>query len=182
MAALFLLGFLLSASAPDTVTAAPPETLRIATVQMPVTAGMDANLQRIETGIVKAKAAGARVVVFPETALTGLSREAIAAVDWSRLQAAVDTIKKCAKDAGLYVIFGTATQSTTGKPYNTAIVLGPDGEEIARYHKNFPESWFQPGDHMTLFAIDGVPCTLIICHDSRFPEFVRAPVLAGARI
>ncbi|MFA6240382.1 MAG: carbon-nitrogen hydrolase family protein [Candidatus Hydrogenedentales bacterium] len=180
MTAFLLLGILLGVDSVGSTP--PPEIIRIATIQMAVTSDMDANLRKIEKGIADAKDAGARVVVFPETALTGLSREAIGAIDWSRLQSAVERIRGCAKDAGVYVIFGTATRSTSDKPYNTAIVLGPDGEEVTRYHKNFPESWFQPGDHMSLFSIDGVPCTLIICHDSRFPELVRAPVVAGAQI
>jgi predicted amidohydrolase len=27
-----------------------------------------------------------------------------------------------------------------------------------------------------------VPCTILICHDERYPELVRLPVLAGARV
>ena len=30
-------------------------------------------------------------------------------------------------------------------------------------------------------AAPGVPCAAIICHDKRYPELVRLPVLAGAR-
>ena len=35
---------------------------------------------------------------------------------------------------------------------------------------------------MALFRIDGVPCTAIICHERRFPELVRLPVMMGAQI
>jgi predicted amidohydrolase len=30
--------------------------------------------------------------------------------------------------------------------------------------------------------IDGQPCSIIICHDERYPELVRLPVLAGAKL
>jgi len=30
--------------------------------------------------------------------------------------------------------------------------------------------------------IDGHPCSIIICHDERYPELVRLPVLAGAKV
>jgi predicted amidohydrolase len=30
--------------------------------------------------------------------------------------------------------------------------------------------------------VKGVPCSIIICHDERYPELVRLPVLAGARV
>ena len=38
------------------------------------------------------------------------------------------------------------------------------------------------GDELIVFKIDGVPASIIICHDERYPELVRLPVLAGARI
>ena len=180
MTVLLLLGILMQAPGP--AAAPPPDSIRIASIQMAITGDMEANLARIERGIVRAKAASARVVVFPETALTGLSREAIASLNWDRLQTGVERIRQCAKEAQVYVIFGAVSRSTSEKPYNTAFVIGPDGQEVTRYHKNFPEPWFEPGGHMAFFAIDQTPCTLIICHDSRFPELVRAPVIAGAQI
>jgi predicted amidohydrolase len=44
------------------------------------------------------------------------------------------------------------------------------------------ESWPEPGDHLSVYKIDGVMCTTIICHDERYPELVRLPVLLGAQI
>ena len=42
--------------------------------------------------------------------------------------------------------------------------------------------WFTPGNGLSLFSLDGVPATAIICHERRYPELVRLPVMAGARI
>ena len=42
--------------------------------------------------------------------------------------------------------------------------------------------WFTPGNSLSLFAIEGVPATAIICHERRYPELVRLPVMAGAQI
>ena len=36
--------------------------------------------------------------------------------------------------------------------------------------------------HLSVFRVKGVPCSIIICHDERYPELVRLPVLAGARV
>ena len=41
---------------------------------------------------------------------------------------------------------------------------------------------FAPGDSLALFPIDGIPCTAIICHERRYPELVRLPVMLGAQI
>lgn len=158
------------------------ETLRIACVQMEITPDLDANLARIERGILEGSSAGARVVVFPETALSGFDKDTVTSVDWQQLDAAMERVAAAAKSYGVYVLYGSATRSGREKPYNSAILVGPDGQELTRYHKMVPEGYFEPGDHLALFKIDGVPATVIVCHDERFPELVRIPVLAGARI
>ena len=42
--------------------------------------------------------------------------------------------------------------------------------------------WFTPGNSLSLFSLDGVRATAIICHERRYPELVRLPVMAGAQI
>jgi predicted amidohydrolase len=57
------------------------------------------------------------------------------------------------------------------------------GKVRERYHKvQLAEPWPDPGDHLSVFRVKGVPCSIIICHDERYPELVRLPVLAGARV
>jgi predicted amidohydrolase len=52
-----------------------------------------------------------------------------------------------------------------------------------RYHKiQLAEPWPTPGDHLSVVRVEGVPCSIIICHDERYPELVRLPVLAGSRV
>ena len=41
---------------------------------------------------------------------------------------------------------------------------------------------FRSGDRLAFFPIDGIPCTAIICHERRYPELVRLPVMMGAQI
>jgi agmatine deiminase len=70
-----------------------------------------------------------------------------------------------------------------GKLYNSAVVLDSSGKVVERYHKvQLAENWPAPGDHLSVFRLAGVPCAIIICHDERYPELVRLPVLAGARV
>jgi predicted amidohydrolase len=62
-------------------------------------------------------------------------------------------------------------------------VITAQGNVLARYHKvQLAESWPTAGHQLLVFYIDGVPATIIICHDERYPELVRLPVLAGARV
>ena len=42
--------------------------------------------------------------------------------------------------------------------------------------------WFTPGNSLSLFEVDGVPATAVICHERRYPELVRLAVMAGAQL
>lgn len=168
------------ATAVESIDNGLPASLRVASVQMAISDDIDRNLARILRGIEEACAAQARLVLFPETALPGFNRETIEQLDWSKLEQAMHTIAERAKEHDIYVLYGCATPSEEKRPFNSAVLVGPDGEEITRYHKLGPEPWFESGDHLTLFEIDGIPCTAMICHDERYPEVVRLPVLSGA--
>jgi len=159
-----------------------PATLPVAAVQMEISSDVETNLTRILRGIAEAKQAGARLVAFPETALSGFDPKTVAALDWAKLRGAMERVAESARAHAIYALYGCATESGKEKPYNSAILVGPDGKEVMRYHKMVPEGHFQRGDHLALFSIDGVSCTVIVCHDERFPELVRIPVLAGALV
>jgi predicted amidohydrolase len=55
---------------------------------------------------------------------------------------------------------------------------------VERYGKVYlaGEEWATPGNHVAYFDLEGIPSTVIICHDERYPELVRLPALNGARI
>ncbi|MCA9444296.1 MAG: hypothetical protein KC964_26120, partial [Candidatus Omnitrophica bacterium] len=158
------------------------ETLKIASVQMPVSTKIDENLDKILGYISQAAGQEADIVLFPETALSGFDRETIESLDWSALQDAEKKVAEAAKKNDINVLFGSATRREEGRPYNTAVMINREGSEIHRYHKMVPESWFEPGDHLAYFEVDGIPCSAIICHDERYPELVRLPVMKGARV
>ena len=156
--------------------------LRVASVQMEVSNQIEDNLERITKGIREAKEEDARVVMFPETALSGFDEKSIENLDWTKLDRAMKSIAQAADENDLYVIYGTATRSADRNPFNTAVVVGPEGEDVFRYHKMVPESWFKRGDRLGFFHIDGVTSTIIVCHDNRYPELVRIPAIRGAQI
>jgi len=160
----------------------PSGVLRVASVQMPIKDDMGANLRHMRQALDEAVGKGARVVVFPETALSGFTEAALAKLNWARLDVAMRELADLAAERKVWIIYGTATRSALDRPYNSAIAVGPDGKERARYHKSFAEARFDGGDRLALFDLDGTPCTMIVCHDNRFPELVRIPVMAGARV
>jgi predicted amidohydrolase len=99
-----------------------------------------------------------------------------------QLASAEQQVADACRQHGIYAIVGMPWRDAD-KLYNSAIVINPSGRVIERYHKiQLAESWPDGGDHLAVFPVDGVPASIIICHDERYPELVRLPVLAGARL
>jgi len=184
--ALFLI--LLATCAPrlrgDEPAPAPlPQTLRVAAVQMRSSHDLAANIRAIDAYLARAAKEGARVVVFPECALTGYFDNAtMQAFTAEQLADAERQVAESCRKHEIYTIVGTPWREGE-KLYNSAVVISPTGKVIERYHKlQLAESWPVGGDHLSVFKIDGVPASIIVCHDERYPELVRLPVLAGSRV
>jgi predicted amidohydrolase len=160
-----------------------PAMLRVTAVQMRSSRNLADNISRIRKYLRACAADGSRVVLFPECALTGYFDNAyfqqLTAV---QLAEAEHQVCQACRELGVYAILGTPSR-VNGKLYNSALVIDPQGRIVERYHKvQLAENWPQEGDHLAVFHVDGVPCSVMICHDERYPELVRLPVLAGARV
>jgi predicted amidohydrolase len=159
----------------------PEQTLHVAAVQMHSVNNLFENADRINKTLLDCAGMGVRVAVFPECALSGYSGE-VTKLDSSQITEAELKVADTCRKAGIYAIIGMPYR-TDQKLYNSAAVISPEGKIIERYHKvQLAESWPDPGDHLSVFNIDGIPCSIIICHDERYPELVRLPVLAGAKV
>ena len=171
------------ATPPPPARAKAGDTLRVAAVQMRSTRDLSENVAVIRRHLERCKADGVRVVVFPECALSGyFDAEYFKALPAQRLADAELEIREACRALDLYAVVGTPTRDGD-RLFNSAIAIDPRGQVIERYHKlQLAEDWPEPGDHLSVFRVDGVPCSIIICHDERYPELVRLPVLAGARV
>lgn len=157
--------------------------MSVAAVQMRSSGNLAENVDHINTFILDCAAKGARVVVFPEFALSGISEEVINNLTKEQIEHAEQIILETCRKASVFAIVGMPWRNGT-KYYNSATVFSPEGGVIERYHKIqlAGEKWADPGDHLSVFKIDDIPCSIIICHDERYPELVRLPVLAGAKV
>ncbi len=170
-----------------TSTAAEGQTavatsLTVAAVQMRSTRDLSQNLARICETITDCAGKGARVVVFPECALTGYFEDVVTNLTAAEITRAEEQVAAACRQAGIYAVVGSAYRQDE-RLFDSALVFGPSGQVLERYHKvQLAEEWPQPGDHLSVFKIDSVKCSVIICHDERYPELVRLPVLAGARL
>lgn len=161
----------------------PSGTLRVAAVQMRSSKNLAENVTRTKELLKHCAQDGVRVAVFPECSLTGyFDADHMQGFTREQLEAAEQQICEACRDQKIYALIGMPHRAGD-KLYNSAIVIDPAGRVIERYHKiQLAEAWPDPGDHLAVFPVDGVRCSIIICHDERYPELVRLPVLAGARV
>lgn len=161
-------------------TAAP--AFKVAAVQMRSSRNLADNVARITNSIHSCAREGARVVVFPECALSSYLEEVVTHLSVAQLTAANEQVAAACRASGVYAVVGTAWREGD-KLFDSALIIAPTGKVIERYDKiQLAERWPQAGDHLSVFKIDDVPCSVIICHDERYPELVRLPVLAGAKV
>jgi predicted amidohydrolase len=159
-----------------------PSTLHVAAVQMRSTRDLSANVEHTIDLLRRCRSQGVEVAVFPECSLSGYFDDAILRLTAEQLVDAEKKIADACRELNINAIIGSPVRDGD-KLYNSALVISANGKVIERYHKvQLAESWPTPGDHLSTFPIAGVPCSNIICHDERYPELVRLPVLAGARV
>ncbi|MFF1711932.1 carbon-nitrogen hydrolase family protein [Streptomyces sp. NPDC058268] len=172
-------------------------TLAIAALQTtPIPHDLEASWQRFADQVRSTRALFPHVqlVVVPELLLA--AEDALlqpAPDDWMG-QAAVtvpgpltDRICALAVETGLWLIPGSVYErAEDGRIYNTAVVISPEGEIVARYRKVFPWQPYEkttPGREFTVFDIPGAGRVgLAICYDGSFPETVRQLAWLGAEI
>lgn len=155
---------------------------KVASVQMRSSRDQETNVRNIAEHLKNCARKGAEVVLFPECALTGYYADVIRAGNKDQIEKGIKQVAAACKENRIAAVLGTPTWEGD-KLLNSAVIIDSKGTVIERYHKiQLAEEWPVGGDHLSVFYLNGVPCSVIICHDERYPELVRLPVLAGARV
>lgn len=146
----------------------------------------DMALATLEATAQEATRQGADLLITPEMYLGGYNlgadRIAALAAQSDRLRPAVAAI---ARTAGLAIACGMATQ-TAGRVYNSALLWGADGAELARYDKTHlfgavDKAQFSPGQTLPpVINLGDWRIGLAICYDIEFPEIARHLARQGA--
>lgn len=170
------------ALATSTLAEAAKLQITVAAVQFRSSSNVGDNAKRIVATLGQLAGKGVQVAVFPECALTGYQKEAMPAAT-EDVVAAEEEIRLACRADKIAAVFGSIYR-INGRTFNTAVVFNSKGELVERYGKLqlAGEKWATPGNHVAFFELEGVPSTVIICHDERYPEFVRIPAMMGARI
>jgi predicted amidohydrolase len=163
-----------------------PATLQVSCVQLHWAKPLPFNLQRTLHYIAAAAEAGSRVVLFPEATLTSYYFPYLVGLDPGEVSAALDAVRAAAREHAIWVIAGTIAK-THDRFLNLAHVVDPHGAIVHQYAKvhmagRDEQRYCRGGDKLSLFDVDGVRCTLVICRDGRHPELYRLPAMAGAQI
>ena len=162
-----------------------PGQLKVATVQLRSTHNMKDNVNHICEFLKYCANHGARVALFPECATSGYFTDDILNYTEKDFLDAEQEIAAVCAEYKIYAVVGTP-YFEDGVRYNMALVINDQGKTIYRQAKiqlvGGDEGWALPGNSLGLFQIDDDTCSLIICHDSRYPELVRLPVMKGSRL
>ncbi|HZS04578.1 MAG TPA: carbon-nitrogen hydrolase family protein [Blastocatellia bacterium] len=161
-------------------------TLQVSCVQMHWARSLESNLERTLHYVRAAAHEGSRVVLFPEANLTSYYFPYLVNLDPEAVRPALKQVCHAAADNDIWVITGTI-QKTSDRFLNLAHVIDPAGNVTHEYAKvnlagRDEKKYCRGGDKLSLFEIDGVVCTLVICRDGRHPELYRIPAMAGAQV
>jgi predicted amidohydrolase len=165
-------------------------TWKIAAVQMDCSLADPAhNLRAIREKLCEAAAGGARLVIFPECALTGYCFESRAEALAFAEPLPGPTTDALAADCRALNVFAVAglleRDDSTGGLYNACALVGPDGF-VAGYRKlHLPclgvDHFTTPGDRpFAVHDLGGLRVGMTICYDGSFPESTRCLMLLGA--
>jgi predicted amidohydrolase len=168
--------------------------VQISVIQMTSGDSLESNVARAAELV--ASAAQADLVVLPErwnlVAGTDATRSGAEPLDGSSLQAA----RGWALQHEIHLLAGSIAERSEdpARPFNTSVLIGPDGSDLAVYRKlhlfdvvvggaEYRESAATgAGSEIVVGEVDGVGVGLSVCYDLRFPELFRALTLRGAQI
>jgi len=154
--------------------------MKIALIQMDIVwESKRANYAKAEKFFIKAARESCDIIVFPEMFNTGFSIN-IPVVAEDEEGETSKLLSSLAEKYDLNVIAGFAARSPgQKKAKNLAVAFDRSGSIIAKYSKMHPFSFakenkfFSAGNTRVIFHIEGIPASVFICYDLRFPEIFR---------
>ena len=170
---------------------AVPEYLHVGGYQVLNEPSIEQNLEGICRGARRASDLGIQLLVTPETSLTGLFAEHEVTQNPEPAKEAEDKLRKFLAelpDAPFLVVGLPVWDRDPEHPdrvvrYNVSRVYDPDGAILAdcpKIHSCEVDFWH--GQSLNEFEVHGVPISLNVCHDARYPDTWTLPVMFGARL
>ena len=170
------------------------DSVTIGLVQTRVSDNISQNMERTVAKIREAANKGAQIIClqelyrtkyFPTDEKTDATRLAETIPGETTL-----TLSSLAKELSI-VIIAPIFEVDSGKHYNTAVVIGADGNIMGSYRKMhiphdpffYEKSYFEVGDSgYQIFRTPHLSFGVLICYDQWFPEAARTLALQGADV
>ena len=169
------------------VPAPPRKTIRLATVHcFPQDSTPQGNRNQFADLCLRAAAQGADLVVLPECiTVPGTGKKGVEIAE-PVPGPSTEQFAAVAKAADMYIVL-PIHERDGHVVYNTAVLLGRNGEIVGKYRKvHLPpqevEAGVTPGDQFPVFETDLGRVGLEICYDHFFPEMIRHLARNGAQI
>jgi predicted amidohydrolase len=171
--------------------------LRVALVQTDAGSDVERNVATAVELADRAAAQGARLVALPEYLQYRGTDDGFRASarpipgPWTAAFADV------ARRRGAWLLVGSVAETSgdPARPYNTSVLIDPDGSIAGVYRKihlfdvavdagpvDTESARVSAGDRRVVADVDGIGLGMTICYDVRFPELYRALALAGAQV
>lgn len=130
--------------------------------------------------IKRASDCGARLILFPETTLTGFTMNVATCGEMPDEGGLTETVRFFSDKSREYkMAVGFGYIRRDGKKGSNRFVIVDNGRIIGDYGKLHPFSYgeenlfYEPGNEMVSVKIDDVALGLFICYDLRFPEIFQ---------
>lgn len=167
--------------------------LKLALIQMSVTADKDNNLRRACEAV--RSAGDIDIAVLPEMFCCPYDSSCFRDYGEEQGGTVYQTLSALAREKGIYLVGGTMPELEGGNVYNTCYVFDPAGSCIARHRKThlfdidveggqrfFESDTLAAGRDVTTFNTPWGTMGLCVCFDFRFPELSRLMALRGAQV
>ena len=160
--------------------------MRLAVLQAPSPGGdLDAACAGIERALAAAGAAEATALVAPEVFLPGYNHPDVASLALGHDAPALQRLRAAARTSGTALVVGYA-EAAEGAVWNSALCIGPDGQDIAHYRKiqlygPREKGIYRPGDRYVTFSLAGRKLALLICYDVEFAPHIAALAAMGVQ-
>ncbi len=177
------------------ITAAKTKHVRVGLIQTCVSKDIEQNIAKTASKIEEAAGKGAQIVCLQELYRTqyfpqeeNVSAEALAETIPGD---STGTFSALAKKHKITIIVPIFEKNPDGKFYNSAVILGENGEILGIYRKShipqdpyfYEKDYFAPAvSNYQVYKTPHANISVLICYDQWFPEAARICCLQGAEI
>ena len=166
--------------------------MRAAAVQLNSTGDKARNVATAERLVRAAAARGAELVALPEKWNLLAGGPELAAGSEPLDGPSLSEARAWARELDIHLLAGSIAERDGEQIFNTSVLIGPDGEDLAVYRKihlfdvvaggvEYRESEHEAaGSEIVTAAVAGLNAGLTVCYDLRFPELYRILALRGS--